>query len=205
MTINLTPKITEKVLVLLEEHPKFRKFLENVDPLSLDTDPWKSNFSSVSYSDDPKLCENVGALLNEAKTPLFVGIMRTVDDPNELIEPFHSIHVDSRKSDKTLLVLAGSSDYSIFATIDWKQLNFFQKLYIRGLHLILYLIESLKLRPLQGRLSHHLPNSIRRKVYDGVVYKGVATGELIKFNNMHPHHSHPLPTQFSLLLQVVYD
>lgn len=205
MTINLTPVITEKILGLLKEHPKFKNLLVNIDPLSLDTDPWKSNFSSVTYSEDPIFCGNIGTLLNEGKTPHLVAIMRSVDDPDEIIEQFHGIHVDSRKSDKSLLALAGSSDYSIFAMIDWKQVNLFEKLYIWGLHVLLYLIERLRLRPLQGRLSHNLPNSIRRKVYDGVVYKAAATGELIKFNNMLPHHSHPLPTQFSLLLQVVYD
>ena len=103
------------------------------------------------------------------------------------------------------MILAGESDYPVFAKINWKEIKFYEKLYIRMMHILLFLIEKFRLRFLQGKISHNLPDQIKDKVYSGTVYQNRVTGEFIKFDNMLPHHSHPLPTQYSVLLQVVYD
>ena len=205
MTSDPNSKIAEQILTLVQEHASLKHLTENVDPSSLDPDPWKSNFAAVPYSKDPQFCDNIAELLGEKKSPIFVGVMRSVDDPNKMISQFHKVHLDSRKSEKSLMILAGASDYPVFSKIKWEDLNFFERVYIWALQKILYLIEVLRIRPLQSKLSHNLSTGIQKKVYQGVVYKNYVTGEIIKFNNMLPHHSHPLPTQFSVLLQVVYD
>jgi len=205
MVSNAQSGVAFQMLEIFKRHPRFKSLIENVDPSTLDPDPWVSNFASISYSEDPKFCDKVSKLLKESKTPLFVALMRSVDDPKKIISPFHPVHVDSRKSDKTLMVLAGSGDYPVFAKIKWEDTNLLERLYIHCLHFVLHIIENLRLRPLQGKLSHFLSNGLHQKVYNGIIYYDDINDELIKFNNMLPHHSHPLPTRYSLLLQVVYN
>jgi hypothetical protein len=194
-----------EILKLVKLNSKLSPLTLNVDPTSIDVNPWTSNFAFVSFDEDEEFCRNIAQLLGENKNPKFVAIMRSVRDPQKLIKPFHAIHMDSRQSDKTLMVLAGDPDYSVFAKTEWSNFSISQRLVISATRLLLVLIETLKLKFLQGRLSHRLPVAIRKKVYKSNIFKNKVTGELIKFNNMLPHHSHPQPTQFSVLLQVVYD
>ena len=205
MTGSSNLEIAKLLMNKVQTHSKLKHLTENKDPETLNADPWLSNFAAVSSEEDPDFCEEISSILGEHKKPLFVAIMRSVDDPTKLISPFHSVHMDSRKSDKTLMILAGDSDYPVFAKINWKEINIYQKIYIRSLQILLFLIEKFRLFFLQGKLSHNLPYKIKDKVYCGTVYQNRVTGELIKFDNMLPHHSHPLPTQYSVLLQVVYD
>lgn len=199
------PDVALQILEKIKHHPKFKHFIDNVDPSTLEPNPWVSNFVIISHNEDPTFCDSVTELLNERKTAIFIGIMRSVDDPDKLIQPFHPVHVDSRKSDKTLMVLAGSGNYPVFAKLNPHDLSIFEKLYLYFLNFILLVIEQLKLRPLQGKLSHRLFKGLREKVYEGTLYYNDVNSEMIKFNNMLPHHSHPLPTKYSLLLQVVYN
>jgi len=194
------------ILDLLKNDTEFCEVLDNCDPQLLDSDPWKSNFRVTSPKENKNLCEKISELLSEeCGQPLYVAIMRTVDDPDELIKPFHPIHMDTRPSNKTLLVLKGDGDYDIFAKTERRDFSWLQRAYLDLILVPLFLIEKLKLGFLQGCLSHRLPNSISKKVYESSIYKSNVTGELIKFNNMLPHHSHPTKTKFSVLLQVVYS
>ncbi len=205
MKSTISPKIASEILGIVKDHPKLGAIMKNVDPTTIDPNPWLSNFTVVQYSEDPNFCDKITGILNEGKSALFVAIMRSVDDPENLINKFHPIHVDSRFSDKTLMVLDGDPNYQVFSKTEWKDFTYLEKYYIRVMHIILFLIEKLRLSFLQGVISHRLPNVIKRKVYKNFIYKNIVTGEKIKFNNMLPHHSHPQPTKYSLLLQVVYD
>ena len=205
MNTKLNSDIAIQILKKVKSHAKLNVMTNNVSPSSLNPDPWISNFAMVSYSEEPEFCDSIANLLNEKKSPLFVAIMRSVDDPGKQIAPFHSIHIDSRKSNKTLMVLDGDPNYSVFAKTHWTDFNIFEKLFLRSLHVLLFIIEKLRLRFLQGKISHRLPRNIANKVYKNEVYQNIVDGKFIKFNNTLPHHSHPLPTKYSVLLQVVYD
>jgi hypothetical protein len=205
MSLGSKSDVALQILKKVKNHPKFKTIIKNVDPSNLDPNPWVSNFVMVEYSKDPEFCDSIAELLNEGKPPLFVAIMRSVNDPDALIAPFHAIHVDSRKSEKTLMVLDGDPEYSVFAKTEWTDFNFYEKIVIKLFHIVLYMIEKLRLRFMQSKISHRLPNNIKNKVYKKMVYKNIVNGNCIKFNNMLPHHSHPLPTKYSLLLQVVYN
>ena len=205
MTKVANPELANLVMEKVKAHPKLKHLTENAEPETLEEDPWLSNFAFVSFDEDPEFCRAISAILNEGKRPLFVAIMRSVNDPNRLLLPFHDVHLDSRKSDKTLMILAGDSNYPVFSKINWRDTSIFEKLYIHILQGILMIIEKLRIRFAQGKLSHRLPKKIKEKIYSGTVYSNRVTGELIKFDNMLPHHSHPLPTEYSVLLQVVYD
>ena len=196
----------DKILVELEKDKQFCEVLDNANPENLASDPWSSNFRVTSFKENPELCNKISEFLGEdCGVPLYVAVMRSVDDPEEKIKPFHPIHIDTRPSNKTLLVLKGNGDYDIFAKTEFNDFSNLQKLYLILIKVPLFLIENLKLRFLQGYLSHRLPKSIKETVYKSKIYSSSVNGELIKFNNMLPHHSHPSKTKFSVLLQVVYS
>ena len=116
-----------EILKLVKLNSKLSPLTHTVEPESIDVDPWSSNFAFVSFDEDEEFCKNISQLLGENKNPKFVAIMRSVRDPQKLIKPFHPIHIDSRPSDKTLLVLEGDPDYLVFAKTEWSDFSLLQK------------------------------------------------------------------------------
>lgn len=192
------------LIALIEKQPKLQKLLYHDHFNNIDKDPWKSNYGFVTKHENEKFCNQVAKLVGESnKKPRVVAIMRGIKDPQKIIKPFHNIHIDSRFSDKTLVVLKGSGKYPIFAHTYWNDFNLLEKMNLIIRQIIASLIEKFKIRKLQFKFTGTLPKSISNKVYKGKVKHDIP-GEVIKFNNMLPHHSHMQPTEFNVLLQIVY-
>lgn len=197
-------KLNELITTLKTKH-KFNNLLTNEDPKKLLKDPWSSNFELIKFDEDPVFCQKIADLLNEGeKQPRIVAIMRSVDDPTKLVDAFHSIHIDSRKSDKTLFVLSGNGEYPVFSQTELNDFNFIEKIELYFRELLGYSFQKIKLYKLQEFFTHSLSQRLKGKVYKSKISMNIP-GTKIKFNNMLPHHSHPRPTKYSLLLQVVYS
>lgn len=189
---------------LISSKKVFQKLMLNESPKSLDPDPWVSNYAYVTKAEDEYFCRRVAEISGEGyKVPRVVALMRSVDDPEGIVSQFHNIHIDSRHSDKTLIVLEGTGEYPIFACTGWSDFTIIEKLEIQLRTITATIIEKLKIRSLQFKFTGKLPERLEKKVYSGTVYYD-NPGAFIKFNNMLPHHSHIHPTQFSVLLQIVY-
>lgn len=202
--IVMTPEETAALVRLLSANEILRPLLSNVAPDSVNRNPWDSNYAAVTCHQDPEFCRTISeAIRAPGRMPKSVAIMRSLADPDEIIDPFHDIHIDSRISDKTLIVLCGSGSYTIFTDTVWDDFSFVERLELLCRQALAQLIEIVKLRSLQFRFTHALPNRLARKAYTGRFYRALP-GTVIKFNNMLPHHSHRRPTEFSLMLQVVY-
>lgn len=202
--IVLTREETAALIRLLSANEILRPLLSNVSPESVNRNPWDSNYAAVTRHEDPEFCMSISEAIGAAgRMPKSVAIMRSLDDPDKVIDPFHDIHIDSRISDKTLVVLRGSEGYTIFTDTSWDDFSFVERLELLFRQALAQLIETVKLRSLQFRFTHGLPERLARKVYTRRLYRALP-GAVIKFNNMLPHHSHRRPTEFSVLLQVVY-
>ena len=202
--IVLTREETAALIHLLSTNEILRPLLSNVPPESINRNPWDSNYAAVTRHQDPEFCMRVSEAIGApGRLPKSVAIMRSLADPDKIIDPFHKIHIDSRISDKTLVVLCGSGSYTIFTDTVWNDFSYIERLELLCRQALAQLIETVKLRSLQFRFTHGLPDRITRKVYTGRLYRALP-GAVIKFNNMLPHHSHRRPTEFSVMLQVVY-
>ena len=206
MTQRLERDRVDVLKAICVEHPILSEvFSVEESPLVLDRDPWKSNFRAVSASDDQDLCESVaGALGFKMGIPRVVALMRGVSDPDKIISPFHGIHIDSRASKKMLIVLIGEGTSPIFAHGTNSRLSIRQRLELVLRITVLKMMQRLGVTYGRNYVTHRLSKNLAAcAVADGYICD--EPGTVISFNNLRPHHSHPLPTAPSLLLQVVYS
>lgn len=202
---NLTPERIEDLIRLLSENQNLRPFLEDAPLSSVGFDPWESNYAAVTRKDNESFCREIAKLIGEGdKIPKSVALMRSLDDPLQKIDQFHNIHIDSRFSDKTLIVVKGDESYTVFTDTDWSQFSFAERVELLIRQLVAELIEKLKLTSLQFKYTNFLPARLTEKAYKKKNYNAIP-GTVIKFNNMLPHHSHRRPTKFTVVLQVVYS
>ena len=159
----------------------------------------------MSVSDDRDLCESVADVLGaEAGVPRIVALMRSVRDPTRNILPFHSIHIDSRAAKKVLVVLVGEGVNPIFAHCTNASLSIRQKLELLTRTTAMKVMQLTRVTCGRNHISHNLSNKLASCAIDRG-YINDEPGTVITFNNLRPHHSHPLPTSPALLLQVVYS
>lgn len=206
MTKKLEPDEVELLKAICQKHPVLSEvYSVDESPLALDRDPWKSNFRAVSVVDDQKLCRSVADVLGvEFGVPRAVALMRSVSDPIGKIFPFHDIHIDSRASRKVLVVLVGEGVNPLFAHCTEASLSIRQKLELLARTTALKLMQLTGVTRGRNYVSHSLSSTLASSATDGG-YICDEPGTVITFNNLRPHHSHPLPTNPTLLLQVVYS
>lgn len=206
MTNRLELNRIDDLKTICLEHPVLSEvFSVEASPLALDRDPWKSNFRAVSVSEDRDLCASVAGILGlEAGMPRVVALMRSVRDPTNIIFPFHSIHIDSRASKKVLVVLVGEGVNPIFAHCTGVGLSIRQKIELYARTAALKFMQLVGVQYGRNYITHSLSSKLAAcAISDGYIHD--EPGTVITFNNLRPHHSHPLPTAPTLLLQVVYS
>ena len=65
MKSTTSQKVASEIIEIIKDHPKLRAIMKDVDPKTLDPNPWTSNFMAVKYSEDPNFCDKITGILNE--------------------------------------------------------------------------------------------------------------------------------------------